>query len=557
MAGTETSMVYRIGANLDELKKNLSEGKAIITQVNADVAKIGGTSTTATRVLRDGLNGTVPASDNLYKSFKQVDNILESLGINARSEIKTLEQLRETATTGASGMDAFAKAGLVAAAAIGGWKLGEKISEWTGWGEAISDVTAKLMGFGDVAAQRAAAGADTLAKASKLVGFQVTDMGTALKILTGDVEDHAKALDTSANRTAGWRQEIAKVRSDGNWSKLTEDIASQNFSLAELSKRYGITVDAIQFFTREQQKADDAVAASNQRMLENLKNTLEAQKQQRERAEQVSEAMAHVSLAQGKYADVLGQFDTALVENVKHWTDLGASVDDIATILDQPAGKIEIVSQAIQQQNAVLDDWGNHWKQAAADVAAAMDQLVTKTQEDAQKQADAFKQAQKRISDDQHRMTDPVLRTYDLSTSEGMAEFRQLNPGAVFYGDATKPEYFRRHTLQDAIAAGLIDLYGAYHGGTSTHGFANGTNYAPGGMALVGEKGPEIVNLPRGSQVIPNHQIAGVGGVHIEKIDVHVAGNVVGTQHELARLVGDALMAKMRAEGMRFPVTRT
>ena len=32
-------------------------------------------------------------------------------------------------------------------------------------------------------------------------------------------------------------------------------------------------------------------------------------------------------------------------------------------------------------------------------------------------------------------------------------------------------------------------------------GFANGTNNAPGGMALVGERGPELVNLPRGSQV--------------------------------------------------------
>lgn len=31
--------------------------------------------------------------------------------------------------------------------------------------------------------------------------------------------------------------------------------------------------------------------------------------------------------------------------------------------------------------------------------------------------------------------------------------------------------------------------------------FARGTNYAPGGIALVGERGPELVNLPRGSQV--------------------------------------------------------
>jgi hypothetical protein len=38
-------------------------------------------------------------------------------------------------------------------------------------------------------------------------------------------------------------------------------------------------------------------------------------------------------------------------------------------------------------------------------------------------------------------------------------------------------------------------------------GFANGTNNAPGGLSLVGEKGPELVNLPRGSQVIPNNKL--------------------------------------------------
>lgn len=37
--------------------------------------------------------------------------------------------------------------------------------------------------------------------------------------------------------------------------------------------------------------------------------------------------------------------------------------------------------------------------------------------------------------------------------------------------------------------------------GTGFGGFANGTAYAPGGLTLVGENGPELVNLPRGSQV--------------------------------------------------------
>jgi hypothetical protein len=53
-----------------------------------------------------------------------------------------------------------------------------------------------------------------------------------------------------------------------------------------------------------------------------------------------------------------------------------------------------------------------------------------------------------------------------------------------------------------------------------TGSFANGTNFAPGGLSLVGERGPELVNLPRGSQVIPN----GMGG----SMRVEVVGKVSG-----------------------------
>jgi phage-related protein len=42
----------------------------------------------------------------------------------------------------------------------------------------------------------------------------------------------------------------------------------------------------------------------------------------------------------------------------------------------------------------------------------------------------------------------------------------------------------------------------------SAHGHnANGTDNWRGGTTWVGERGPEIVNLPKGSQVIPNHKI--------------------------------------------------
>jgi len=53
-------------------------------------------------------------------------------------------------------------------------------------------------------------------------------------------------------------------------------------------------------------------------------------------------------------------------------------------------------------------------------------------------------------------------------------------------------------------------------------GFATGVNNFSGGLALVGERGPEVVNLPSGSDVIPNHRIGGYGnaGANFEVVNM-------------------------------------
>ncbi|MCK1599405.1 hypothetical protein [Bradyrhizobium sp. 164] len=50
---------------------------------------------------------------------------------------------------------------------------------------------------------------------------------------------------------------------------------------------------------------------------------------------------------------------------------------------------------------------------------------------------------------------------------------------------------------------------GAGTGGLSFPMFADGTDNAPGGWSIVGEKGPELVNLPKGLQVLPNGVMPG------------------------------------------------
>ena len=56
-----------------------------------------------------------------------------------------------------------------------------------------------------------------------------------------------------------------------------------------------------------------------------------------------------------------------------------------------------------------------------------------------------------------------------------------------------------------ANLAGVFDDFKVlFGGGYSGKAYANGTYNHPGGYALVGEKGPEIVELPRGSRVYPS-----------------------------------------------------
>jgi hypothetical protein len=47
-------------------------------------------------------------------------------------------------------------------------------------------------------------------------------------------------------------------------------------------------------------------------------------------------------------------------------------------------------------------------------------------------------------------------------------------------------------------------------GGKADQQYASGISDAPGGLAVVGEQGPEVVNLPQHSQVIPNSALGGV-----------------------------------------------
>jgi hypothetical protein len=81
--------------------------------------------------------------------------------------------------------------------------------------------------------------------------------------------------------------------------------------------------------------------------------------------------------------------------------------------------------------------------------------------------------------------------------------------------------------------SGQGGLLGNLLGGIEIPKFASGTSFSPGGLAMVGGQGPELVNLPRGSSVYSTGRSRGMmGGSNIEFRVVNNSQSTVSQREE-------------------------
>lgn len=102
--------------------------------------------------------------------------------------------------------------------------------------------------------------------------------------------------------------------------------------------------------------------------------------------------------------------------------------------------------------------------------------------------------------------------------------------------------------------AGLFGGGGGLLGGLFGGGlkfFARGTDYAPGGAAVVGEEGPELVHLPRGSKVIPNHKLGQGGGRSQVDVFVHPSGEFDTRVQQISGDVAVSVSGQMISQNNR------
>lgn len=517
-------------ADFRDFEAGVTRGEALLGDFST---RADSTSKAIDRMTGSG-RANVGTTNTMRESFGQFDSILSSVGINIGGTSRALDEIASASGKTTSQLGALGTAGLAVGTAFAAFNLTRKAGEyfgvdWASWDQKIGDVTARLLGFGDATQDIAENNLAVLARASKLAGVEITSLELATELLSGTVAHNADVLNTSARRVAGWNQEIARVTAAGDMDELTKDVESQNFSLKELSDRYNISVDAIQFFAREQKnaaeaqkKADEEIIASNKKKLDDLNKALEANRK-------VQQAQADLAIAQGHATEVLSHYDQQLVDTVKHHHDLGLSIQDIAALTGKTTADIDVIIAALAKQGNALDEAHAKWLELEAAQKKAAEEMALAAEASAARQAKAFDDAVAKIIADQQRISDVNLRTYDLSTPEGLAEFKRLNPSATIGN--IPADYFKTHTLEDAIRDGLIDLYGGYRGGRGAGGGATG-----------GTGGPWP--LP------PLLPVVGAGGV--PSTTVVVNGSVLSTSGQLSRAIGTAVADAYRSQGLRI-----
>lgn len=76
--------------------------------------------------------------------------------------------------------------------------------------------------------------------------------------------------------------------------------------------------------------------------------------------------------------------------------------------------------------------------------------------------------------------------------------------------------------------------------------YAVGTNYHTGGNALVGEKGPEIMAMPKGASVTPTNKLNSFGQ---KVINIYITGNSISNEIDIDK-IGQKLVNKLRTAGV-------
>jgi hypothetical protein len=213
-----------------------SSATAAATQ---DLKAFQSSATQATQAVSDLEKQTqtaVPHTSTLAESYSKFDGALNAVGIHIGPQIQAIKDIGAAAGQSASQIGLLGAAGLVVSTAMAAWKFGTWAGEASGLTKAISDGTATLLGWGDVANQTALAVDQSIVLAFQRTGKWARDGAEALRLNTQWANENQKAAKEASKEHKAWADSLEEL-----------DAAGQGWR-GTLMTIDGETVEAIKYY---------------------------------------------------------------------------------------------------------------------------------------------------------------------------------------------------------------------------------------------------------------------------------------------------------------------
>lgn len=314
MASAAPSLYVRVAANIDELKKNLAEGKVQVEALTASVGKIASNfqgdkliqhannvtaairqvgvetltvseasrnlavldrameklvltgeqippamSATAAELRKvafevaeldkygmqsvrtlDALDSQGNAVSSTYRKF---DGVLAAMGIHIGPQVKGLEDIAGAAGKSATQVGFLGTAGLALGSGYAGWSLGRMIADFFDLDTKIAGAAARLLGYGDIAAEVGASKQDVINRAIANGAKETITYNEAIRYNIQHAKDAANAHVDWSSRMSAAQKEVRGV-SDATAAQI-EIARKLGATEQELTRDFGLSSDAL------------------------------------------------------------------------------------------------------------------------------------------------------------------------------------------------------------------------------------------------------------------------------------------------------------------------
>ena len=442
----------------------------------------------------DSAEQAAPKVAEVGKTTTGMETALKQMGVRLPPTVRDMDALGTSALEAVKNLGAVTTAMLAFQTFEAGWKVGRKIAEALGTDEVIGNAVAGWLGWGDVATQTAGAVADEIALANTRVDYHITRIEDARRVN----DDFRKGIIQRGKDNEKAAKEEQKAFDDMQAAIVRVNIATQDH-------------DAI-------------LASMNPKLVEAAGNALKHGASQRDVAaallmtgSEIAAVVEHIK----KETAALEEFkrkEQEVTEAIKqHWAGVGSILDDVMGV------------DKLQKATA--------WKDAIDAMGGSVAQLRGT-------ELAGLRQAMLEGIDALGRM--------GALTTQQSSDFAALAIKAAEAEAALRPLV---STTEDLVKAqweyvtALDEETRAQKAAGEAAKEKSGGGFQAGLVpnAIVGRNGVALDMFGR-------PVVAGGGISQLPVVNISVDGHIIGTEAELARLVGNALSGAYSKGGNRQPV---